>query len=195
MNKREALDCGSGCRGFDPRHSPLNTAEIPGVDHPQVAPGAANRAGYSSDSVQRMPRLAEAESLLVPRGRWAEQDHRVYFIECNFELVKIGWSSDPHARLEGLRTSNPYPLELLALVDAGRDLEQALHVELADYRVTGEWFRKRGALRSFLTGDAVRVAYWTPGRHKAKRHKLFAHIQAEGERNRLGDFDPPRRAS
>ncbi len=56
MNADRLLDCGSGCRGFDPRHSPQITAETPGADCPLVPPGAPGSTGYSSNTVQQPER-------------------------------------------------------------------------------------------------------------------------------------------
>lgn len=168
MNERGALDCGSGCRGFDPRHSPEYKRKSPGGASPLVPPGRKNRAGYSSDSVHVGPALAHALAYLVPRGRWAEVEARVYFIECNFELVKIGRTSNVHSRLHQLRTSSPYPLDVLAVVAGDAALEAAIHADLSEHRGLGEWFRSEGDLYRFLRSEAVRWAYHDPRARKGR---------------------------
>jgi len=150
MNKREALDCGSGCRGFDPRHSPLNPAETPGVDSPQVAPGAANRAGYSSDSVQ------DLVAAILPRAEW-DSVSRVYFIGCD-GFVKIGFSDRLAARFAELQNSTPHDLEILVVLEGTRDLERELHARFAGLRHRREWFLKEGQLAELVAcPDALRA--------------------------------------
>lgn len=54
--------------------------------------------------------------------------------------IKIGFTSDFSKRRKALLTATPEGFEVLALIDAGRGVERALHAELADYCVGGEWF-------------------------------------------------------
>ncbi len=65
----------------------------------------------------------------------------VYAIHCpNKAEVKIGYSSNPIARLSQLQTGNTDRLDLLMTFPGGRELEQTIHEELQHLRVTGEWF-------------------------------------------------------
>lgn len=65
----------------------------------------------------------------------------VYFLSAaQVRLVKIGYARDLRLRLQQARVLSPVPLELLLVVAGGRDEERALHAELADCRVRGEWF-------------------------------------------------------
>jgi len=50
----------------------------------------------------------------------------IYFIKCG-EFVKIGCSSDPQQRLEGIRVGNPYELKIIGLIDGGGEEEKRLH--------------------------------------------------------------------
>lgn len=69
----------------------------------------------------------------------AESD--LYFIQvAGGGPVKIGISSDVRKRLDGLRTSCPYPLELRRTVRRMGLLERPLHAQLAAARLRGEWF-------------------------------------------------------
>jgi len=52
--------------------------------------------------------------------------------------VKIGRSKRPQGRLRELQTSISVPLRLLGVVE--RDIEGALHRQLAAHRLSGEWF-------------------------------------------------------
>lgn len=65
----------------------------------------------------------------------------IYFVEDPREgFIKIGFASDPLARLSGLQISNPYPLKLLGVARAARADEHTLHEIFAEHRVQGEWF-------------------------------------------------------
>jgi len=204
MNADSPLDCGSGCRGFDPRHSPEIKRETPGEDSPLVPPGAPSPTGYSPDSVQRasedkrelaqlqeqirvareaarypyfqtrpevqkptLPELPDplptgralidlVASRLVSRRRWSQQPSRpsVYFVVCQ-PFVKIGYSADISGRLRSLRTFNPHPLSLEALVDGSVLLEKALHSHFKKQRGHGEWFRLAGPIAQFLSSKPV----------------------------------------
>ena len=57
------------------------------------------------------------------------------------KVVKIGFSSDPKRRLSQLKTSTVRPLELLLTFKGGCEVERAIHIELKQYRVAGEWFQ------------------------------------------------------
>lgn len=67
---------------------------------------------------------------------------QVYFVRSG-EHIKIGFSVDVPARMKELATGNPVQLELLAVVNGGRDLERAIHEALANHRSQREWFHDR----------------------------------------------------
>jgi len=54
--------------------------------------------------------------------------------------IKIGFTANFEKRRKELATATPEGFEVLALVDAGRGVESALHRDLADFCVGGEWF-------------------------------------------------------
>lgn len=62
------------------------------------------------------------------------------------QLVKVGISSSPSARLRGFQTSSPFKIEMpftfcLPRRDDAAWVERTFHAENADLRVSGEWFR------------------------------------------------------
>ena len=71
----------------------------------------------------------------------------VYFILCNNEFVKIGYSANVEQRLKQLQTGNPYPLKLLLVLKGLKDTEKGIHEEFSGSRVNGEWFRYKSMLR------------------------------------------------
>lgn len=82
-------------------------------------------------------------------------------------FVKIGKAVDVWKRLDQLQVGNPYKLELVEWLLG--DVERIFHVELADLRVRGEWFkydpRVDLLIRSHVavpTGDNFRP--WRRGR-------------------------------
>src|SRR5882672_4453578 len=65
----------------------------------------------------------------------------IYFLATK-DRVKIGYSNNPKARIAQLRTSCPYPLEILGLRDGSREEEKRLHNKFACYRLNREWFTR-----------------------------------------------------
>lgn len=55
--------------------------------------------------------------------------------------IKIGRSKDPVERLTTLQTGSPCKLILLARFEGKGFLEKSLHRDLAEYRLSGEWFK------------------------------------------------------
>lgn len=69
----------------------------------------------------------------------------VYIIACG-DLVKIGVSRDPAARLKSLKTGSPYRPHIAATREfttrrRAHDMETRLHRFFARHREHGEWFR------------------------------------------------------
>ena len=87
---------------------------------------------------------AEIDTDLVPMA--------VYLIRCR-GYFKVGVSMNPHERLKHLQTSNPLELKLYRVMTCGREsiarqMERAIHEELDEYRVRGEWFSAKGIVRA-----------------------------------------------
>lgn len=73
------------------------------------------------------------------------------------DLVKIGYTSNPRARLQNYRLHNPEirKFDALVQVQPGRGLllEEALHKKYSAYRSQGEWFRLNEGQRVQLLKD------------------------------------------
>jgi hypothetical protein len=91
-------------------------------------------------------------ALGVLRDAKGERAGRTGYVYCIAEkgpcrkAVKVGFSTNPEARLAELQTGNWRYLVLLGLIKGGRDTESSLHVKYAHLNVLGEWFRADPAL-------------------------------------------------
>jgi hypothetical protein len=56
--------------------------------------------------------------------------------------IKIGYSTNPQGRLDGLRSGSPFPLRVLREIPTAdpATLERLLHMRYAAHRQHGEWF-------------------------------------------------------
>lgn len=79
-------------------------------------------------------------------------DRAVYFIVCNDEFVKIGFSDGKVlARIKSVIGGIPYPCQVaLILHGKGHAFEQELHVHFNSARTKGEWFRFTPEIREFI---------------------------------------------
>jgi hypothetical protein len=67
----------------------------------------------------------------------------LYVIRGDHNLVKIGVSTNPNARLAQLRTASAFPIDFSYIAvtpGKGFDIEQGAHAMLASHRCNGEWF-------------------------------------------------------
>lgn len=95
----------------------------------------------SADGARRLGHPQFASALIRAQDQTSWQS--IYVIPAN-GLVKIGIASDVNRRLAALRTGNPH-IESVAYASAklrcAGDVEKAVHLELAAFKVRGEWFR------------------------------------------------------
>ena len=54
--------------------------------------------------------------------------------------AKIGWSTNPEARLSAFQTAHHDPLRLVARIPTERSAEAGLQATFSDLRLHGEWF-------------------------------------------------------
>jgi Meiotically up-regulated gene 113 len=67
----------------------------------------------------------------------------LYVIRGDHNIVKIGVTTNPTARLAQLRTASAFPIDFSYLAvtpGTGFDIEQGAHAMLASHRCSGEWF-------------------------------------------------------
>lgn len=80
-----------------------------------------------------------------------KQKGYVYFLLNKFDsAVKIDITANPKQRLKALQCSHSQPLEILKVVEGGRELEAELHKKFADYKIIGEWFKVHKNLMSYI---------------------------------------------
>lgn len=77
----------------------------------------------------------------------------VYFLKCS-QLVKIGSAKDIRERFRTIWRMNPFPLDLLGVVEptdgrTPRQVECEFHRRFRRLREFGEWFRYEAELRDF----------------------------------------------
>lgn len=108
----------------------------------------------------------------------ADSSMQVYFVtSCG--LTKVGYSKNLKRRVCGLRDGSAAPVELVHSTPGGRQLEQAIHDQLAERRHHGEWFdgeltkeeceqlaahcRDRGGLTSKTAREVLKSEVWADG--------------------------------
>ncbi len=76
----------------------------------------------------------------------------VYFVtEPGVELVKIGYSKNPWARLNELRRSHGEALSVVATIKTVEKSEVSVHEVLAEFRSEGEWFKKSKCINALIS--------------------------------------------
>ncbi len=109
-------------------------------------------------------------------GRWALGRCYVYVLMARDSrgpvYVKIGVSDDPYTRIGGIQTGCPIPLVKAGMVkcrsrEQARLIEKELHIELAPFGSSGEWFRfdwsdlsQKQALSAAIETHMSRVKGW-----------------------------------
>jgi hypothetical protein len=73
----------------------------------------------------------------------------IYFIS-DGASIKIGRSKSVGARFRSLEIGNPNDLQLIACVDGGSSEEKAIHRELEQFRLRGEWFADCAQVREAI---------------------------------------------
>ena len=81
----------------------------------------------------------------------------VYFIgNKEVGLVKIGYSNNPHKRLEQLKSGCPFPIKVLGMIlcQDAEALERVYHRKYKHLRTHGEWFNINDELLSEIDLNA-----------------------------------------
>lgn len=83
--------------------------------------------------------------------RWIKPAlQHLYVMQNEFGCIKIGRSIDPWQRRLNLRQTEHCSVELIAAFEGGGENEEAIHLELNEFRLEGEWFEGRHAARAAI---------------------------------------------
>lgn len=87
----------------------------------------------------------------------------LYVIRGDHNMVKIGVTTNPTARIASLRTGSPFPLSFSFIgctPGPGYDIEKEAHAYLAPHRCEGEWFDvSPEAAAAALLGAAAKLGH------------------------------------
>ena len=100
----------------------------------------------------------------------------IYFIS-DGTAIKIGRSHNVTARLKDLNCGNSNRLSLLASIEGHSKQETAVHVELAEFKLQGEWFRDCAEVRSAIEryrSDGVQIV--SPKAPRAYRRRVEREV-------------------
>ncbi|PWD04097.1 DUF1376 domain-containing protein [Pseudomonas amygdali pv. lachrymans] len=76
----------------------------------------------------------------------------VYFVtDSSSDIVKIGYSKNPWARLNELRRSHGENLSVVATVKTVEKSESSVHASLSEFRKEGEWFWKSSCISDLIS--------------------------------------------
>jgi hypothetical protein len=105
----------------------------------------------------------------------------VYFVRAG-AAVKIGRTANLAGRLRALATGSAVPLDLLAAVPGGREVEVREHRGWRHLRLRGEWFRADEALVRYARGQAAGPATPTPAdaARAAELRRVLAALDRAG---------------
>lgn len=84
----------------------------------------------------------------IKHGPPAQKSH-VYIVRQG-DYVKIGWSAKWRSRVSIIQTSNPQPIEVLAVYRGGPKYERELHERFAAHRFRAEWFAYCDEIQTFI---------------------------------------------
>lgn len=117
-----------------------------------------NPAGFVNSSrrvfaTKREAVVDEYERAVAAAASRRVPDRFVYFIgDPHGREVKIGVAKDPWRRVVDLRVGTADAIEVLAVLPGGLAEERALHIEFAEWRIRGEWFRLCPAIKARIRG-------------------------------------------
>lgn len=108
--------------------------------------GLIDKSWHPSAWEKRQFKDRHGVAAIAPEGR-----AYVYFIGPeNGELIKIGYSKNPWARVKDFQTGAAEQLEVVATVSTTDNSETQLHTLFAQLRKDGEWFLRNGELNQVI---------------------------------------------
>jgi hypothetical protein len=88
----------------------------------------------------------------------------LYVIRGDHQMVKVGVTTNPNARLASLRTASAFPIDYAYIAvtpgDSGDAIEAAAHKMLDKHRCSGEWFDVKPEMAvAAIAGAAHKLGY------------------------------------
>lgn len=74
----------------------------------------------------------------------------VYFATADGWPIKIGWTTNPTARLRSLRACCPVSIRFLTYIPGDKKMERQLHRRFSSLKFHGEWFSRGDELMAFI---------------------------------------------
>jgi hypothetical protein len=106
----------------------------------------------------------------------------IYAIYCpNKQEVKIGYAGNPISRLSQLQTGTTDRLDLLMTFVGGLAEEKQIHKELANYRISGEWFKYSPLVFSILS-DFMAAQFNSNGCNTIDLKSLVGDLEEENRK-------------
>jgi hypothetical protein len=85
----------------------------------------------------------------------------VYFVQAGEDgPIKVGWTANPPRRFAVLQSNHYEELRILGTYRGSRADEALLHLELAEHRIRGEWFRPTPEVLAVVTRCTGDVDEW-----------------------------------
>jgi hypothetical protein len=92
---------------------------------------------FGASDFMRRPKTTQANPAEPITGSF------LYVIRGDHNMVKVGVTTNPNARIAQLRTASAFPINFSYIAvtpGTGFDIEQGAHAMLASHRCNGEWF-------------------------------------------------------
>jgi Meiotically up-regulated gene 113 len=88
----------------------------------------------------------------------------IYVIRGDHNLIKVGITTNPRARLSSLRTASAFPIDYSYLAaitgNSGAEIEHSVHQLLEQHRCHGEWFDVAPEMAvAAISGTAHKLGY------------------------------------
>ncbi|MGZ9068263.1 MAG: GIY-YIG nuclease family protein [Allosphingosinicella sp.] len=102
----------------------------------------------------------------------------LYIVQNEFGLIKVGRSVDVAGRIRSLQSTDRCRIHIVETFRECGDMEESLHIDLAEYGLFGEWFegtrRARAALAGLLGIEDIR---WPVAYDKKAAARWIAHME------------------
>jgi hypothetical protein len=113
---------------------------------------------YSTEDYRRTKKGEHFRDKFVPFNP-EYKDNRVYFLQAENGMIKIGTSTEIYERINTLRTASPCSFVKLSIMPGDMSVEKRLHKKFAVCRRQGEWFVKSQDIDEYISNNAITVNF------------------------------------